>query len=247
MSYISLAQAFDQWRELSAGIPKDDAPALAESWNVYTDSLAKDGELCALQYHYAPPYDDPMPGHGSRFNPLRDDIAHILDALGVTLAATFVPFSVSRNKDEKEPSLNWRVTLRKGGRDVIATDYMHGCGHCPAYKNPPLFPNSQRVDEYEKRKRIAQECETGKHARLLGASGAPIEAPELADVFYSLLSDASAIDCRDFSDWCDEYGFSDDSIKARESYDACLQIALKLRGAFGEKTLAELRELFSEY
>lgn len=125
MQRISLSQAFAQWQELAADIPKDDAPALAESWNDYTDSLCKDGALCDLQYHYAPAFDEEMPGDGSRFDPLSDDREFILDALGVTMRAT-------RKDGPREgwdaSASHWRVTLRRD-RASMTTDYSMGAAH----------------------------------------------------------------------------------------------------------------------
>ena len=60
----------------------------------------------------------------------------IVDAaaeLGVTMTAEFVPWSKSRDKGEKHPSLNWVITLHKGGRAFLTTDYSAGCGHCPGW------------------------------------------------------------------------------------------------------------------
>lgn len=249
MSYISLSQAFAQWQELSADIPKNDGPTLAESWNNYTDSLAKDGELCALQYHYAPAYDEPMPGDGSRFDPLADDRAFILERMGVGLVATFVPFSQSRSKGESRPSLNWRVALQYRGRGVIETDYTQGCGYAPAHKNPITFGSGKR-DQWATDRAIASECETGRRTVNVNGAGhatpgkARIPPPDVVDVLCSLLWEARVLDCLDFADWCAELGMDTDSIKARAMYDACIAAALKLRGAFGEKTLSELHELF---
>lgn len=125
--YISLSAAFDQWRELSAGIPSNDLPMLAESWNEYTDSLAKDGELTALQYHYCPAYDDPMPGYGSRFDPLADDRDFILDAMNVTISSK--PTDSRQNASEWDASAShWRVTLRHNGKRMTFS-YSMGAAH----------------------------------------------------------------------------------------------------------------------
>lgn len=122
MSYISLSQAFAQWQELATDIPKDDAPMLAESWNDYTDSLGKDGELCALQYHYAPAFDEDMPGDGSRFDPLSDDREFILGELGLTMRAT-------RKDGTREGwdanASHWRITLRRD-RASMTVEYSMG-------------------------------------------------------------------------------------------------------------------------
>ena len=249
MSYISLSQAFAQWKELAVDLPKDDFPMLAESWNNYTDSLCKDGGLCDLQRHYAPAYDDEMPGEGTRWDALSDDREFILEKMGVTLTAQFVPHSHSRNKSEKEPSLNWRVTLKLRDREVLTADYTQGCGHCPAYKNPLKFPDGKR-DEYRTREAIARECETGKRVRAFSAGaagffdGAKIDAPPLVEVFGCFLSDARVLECGGFEGWASEYGYDTDSIKARSIYDACLEHAMKMNAAFGGKTMADLHELF---
>lgn len=68
--------------------------------------------------------------------------AQAIESLGLTVESVFVPFSQSRNKDEKNPSLNWKVTIKRNGRDVLVTDYMAGMGHCPNYgadKAPVTF------------------------------------------------------------------------------------------------------------
>lgn len=233
---------------MECNVDQSDSVAMAESWNDYTDGLCKDGQLCALQYQHAPAYDESMPGNGSRWDALSDDRDFILAAMKVEVKAEFVPFSKSRNKAEKSPSLNWRVTLTKNGKDLITTDYMQGCGHCPAgkktFNSPSLNPAT------EKRQAIAHECETGRvYGRLFAnfdhrQKGAAIAPPSAADILYSLMSDGSAIDAGTFDDWCDEFGYDVDSIKARGMYDQCLQTGLRLRAAFGDSTLSDLRDLF---
>lgn len=243
-AYISIAQAFAQWQELikECGV-SDDGPAMSESWNNYTDSLCKDGQLCDLQYHYCPAWDDEMPGTGGQWDALSDDREFILERMGLTMDAKFVPFSQSRNKGEKHPSLNWSVTIKKDGREVLTTDYMQGSGHTTAYKNPVRFNNPKRdLDQHTTNKNIREECETGRICAP-GFKG-KVDAPDLADVLHSLLLDSSALDCRDFEDWCGDLGFEPDSIKARSIYDACIAIGLKMRGTFGDKTMRELHELF---
>ena len=75
-------------------------------------------------------------------------IAATLESLKLTVESVFVPFSQSRNKGEKSPSLNWRVTLKRDRRDVLTTNYMAGIAYCPGYeanKAPSTFqPHSYR-------------------------------------------------------------------------------------------------------
>ena len=69
-----------------------------------------------------------------------DKLRDFCDANGLTIEATFVPFSRSRFANTKDKpnvndlSLNWRVSLLCHGKHVLTTDYMAGVGHCPSYK-----------------------------------------------------------------------------------------------------------------
>lgn len=70
--------------------------------------------------------------------------------------------------------------------------------------------------------------------------------PKVADVMHSLIMDASAAD-ENFHDWCANYGYSDDSIKAMNTYKACLESAVALRKHFSPDTLRQVRELLQDY
>ena len=70
--------------------------------------------------------------------------------------------------------------------------------------------------------------------------------PKVADVLYSLLSDASA-EQRNFHEWCSDYGHSLDSINALNAYRACLDTAHALHKCFSPELLAELQDLLAEY
>lgn len=71
-------------------------------------------------------------------------------------------------------------------------------------------------------------------------------APKAADVIHSLLSDAEAVnEC--FSDWCDNYGYSSDSIKALATYNACCEIGKNLRKVFTSAQSSELREMLQDF
>ena len=70
--------------------------------------------------------------------------------------------------------------------------------------------------------------------------------PKVADVLHSLIMDAGAAD-ENFHDWCANYGYSDDSIKAMNTYKACLEVAVALRKHFSPDTLRQVRELLQDY
>ena len=68
--------------------------------------------------------------------------------------------------------------------------------------------------------------------------------PKLDDVLHALVMDASACE-QSFEDWCSELGYSDDSIKALETYRECQKNADKLCKA-GINVKAE-RERLADY
>lgn len=61
-----------------------------------------------------------------------------------------------------------------------------------------------------------------------------VKAPKLEDVLYCLFSDSSAHE-EAFEDWCDNLGYDTDSIKAKKTYDACVENFHKLKKALGSK------------
>lgn len=193
-------------------------------------------------------------------------IESVMAELGLTVEAEFVPFSQSRNKAEKHRSLNWRVTLKRNGRDVITTDYSAGAAHCPSY-NAKVPHNWNRPARMWQGMVCEWECENGFKAAFsgLGSFGefsaarerrkigdefrnarVPI-MPEAADVVWSLVLDADVLNYRGFSDWAGNFGYDDDSIKAKSLYDACMEIALQLRGAIGEAGMEKLAEAGQDY
>lgn len=171
-------------------------------------------------------------------------------ALGLEVKAVFVPFSRSRNKAEKSPSLNWRVSLVRGGREILITDYSAGCGHCPAYKAERLGnPRSVMRD-----RAIRWECENGYPSHTMegidhigrAVGGKPI-LPETRDVLYSLALDAAVLDAGSFEEWASEFGYAPDSRTAEKTYQACLKTALAIRSGLGEAGLSKLQAACQDY
>lgn len=67
------------------------------------------------------------------------------------------------------------------------------------------------------------------------------EEPTGPEVLNCLILDAMAYDsAADFSEWCGELGYSDDSIKARDIWEACGEISRKLRRLVGNIQYAVL-------
>jgi hypothetical protein len=175
----------------------------------------------------------------------------------IAIESEFVPFSKSRNKDNKDDkgrtrlSLNWKVTLLVNARVVLTTDYGAGAGHCPSYgtKAPASYPGSALGWQQEAAR---HECETGQKAVCYGVvlgfkrtSGA-IE-PNTHNVLHSLCLDAGAIDYATFEEWASDMGYDPDSRSGEKAYRACLEIGLKMRNGLGDAQFRALREIYQDY
>jgi hypothetical protein len=121
---------------------------------------------------------------------------------------------------------------------------MQGIGHVPHY---------DRVRADYKREYSTIAAQTGQYLAL-SPKGVPLPygkkslpAPELRDVLYSLVLDASVIDEGTFESWASNYGYDVDSRKAEATYRACLEIGLQLRNIIGQEQLSKLQDLFAGY
>ena len=108
-----------------------------------------------------------------------------------------------------------KVTVSLNGRSMEC-EYTAGCAHrhmpgrpLVAPKNP-LFGRFTAHDLEQNRKSVPNE-------------------PVLADVLYSLLADSSiGRNGESFSDFCADFGYDEDSRKAFNTYEACLEQYSKL-------------------
>lgn len=183
----------------------------------------------------------------------------LIDSLGVTYEATFIPFAESRSAAaltgkpyrtdkgdliiEKVPatkmSLNWKIRIERAGTS-IETEYTQGCAHALSYKQGPM---TREVD-----KRVRSECMYGYYPLTsLGFAKKRTPPPKLEDVLYCLLSDGDAIDYPTYEEWADNLGYDKDSRKGEAIYRQCVEIGLRLRRMFGDINLAKLREAFQDF
>ena len=180
-------------------------------------------------------------------------IAETLAKLGLTVESNFIPFSQSRNKAEKSPSLNWIVTIKRNSREILTTDYMAGMGHCPSYnKKPPAAWD--RPNRFWNPLVCGFECETGfaispvvSWRRDFVADRKKPILPDPESVIHSLVMDSSVLNHGGFEEWASDYGYDTDSRSAESTYRACLEIALKLRAAIGDAGLEQLQTAYQDY
>lgn len=186
-----------------------------------------------------------------------------IERLGLGYSAVFIPQSKSRNAGEKQPLLNWSVSISKGthSSQQLTTDYMQGIGHVPGYYQGGDDNGGWKTKYYKK------VAETGKYqTRIPKFSNGqmdyysaheergytrlgekPLPVPLLRDVLHSLVGDSDVLNYESFESWASEFGYDTDSRKAEEIYNTCMKIALKLKSIIGNEKLEKLRELFQDY
>lgn len=154
------------------------------------------------------------------------------------------------------PHISYQCRITRDGREVWSGPYKLGIGHVHVvdpYKSPGL---ARRVCMSADEEHMLYCMKSRPHANFKDKATqssacaklaiAQKVAPKLPDVLHSLLLDGSAVDAR-FEDWCAEYGYSDDSIKALDTFRECERIGKALLRAFTRAELEELREAFSGY
>ena len=75
-----------------------------------------------------------------------------------------------------------------------------------------------------------------------------IMLPKVDSVLHSLIMDSMSCE-ESFIDWCANYGYDDDSIKAKGIYEACIENAKKLKELFKnrEMCLDNIKELLEDF
>lgn len=156
---------------------------------------------------------------------IRASVEAFLSTNGISFAVRYVG-EIVKDKTKEQPKGwqcdQWEVSLTCAGKDTIVTPYYTGLGLRKGYKE----------GDFEATPR-------GK------AKGTP-KPPHAADVLHSLVLDSSAIN-ESFPDWCENFGYDSDSIKALRTYEQCCATGLQLRDMLGSAGLQTLSELLQDY
>jgi hypothetical protein len=138
---------------------------------------------------------------------------------------------VGKYNDNEWPHFLWNVTIsNKNGFWTVP----YKCGLAHVQKKKGAMPPPKGAHNNS----IAYQS---WHA----ASHIP-KKPTNSDVIYSLLMDMSADDMS-FRQWCDEYGYSSDSISALKTYTTCCEYAQNMRKTFTSDQLEKMRTALEDY
>ena len=155
-------------------------------------------------------------------------VAAFLESKGITFSVT----GGFETKREDWVCDQWQTRFSRPGKETLVEDYYTGTGHRKSKVKMPadiarLGPNILARVNWEK------------------AYLKPV-APNAAGVLYSLIRDAQGAE-QNFADWCSDYGYDSDSIKALNTYNACCAILTKVRAFFTREERAELDKLLEDY
>lgn len=151
------------------------------------------------------------------------------------------------------PCIAYTVELLDSRRRVIWTGpYRLGVGHVKS-KPRPRFPHEMSQQDQAIADALGRSgkwlCGLDKVADV-AAQLAKFQRvkPTLNDVCHSLLMEGSAFfDGERFEEWAANFGYSSDSIRAKETFETCDRIGRDLSRALSRDELAALREWVGNY
>lgn len=135
--------------------------------------------------------------------------------------------------DEKEwPHFLWNVTIsHKNG--FWTFPFKCGIGHIEKKPGAIPMPNPP----YKKG--------TVAYAQWEANSTRP-KKPKTSDVMYSILSDIQAADSS-FNNWCTEFGYDNDSMRAFKIYQTCCEYAVQVRKCFTPEQIRDMQKALEDY
>lgn len=185
-----------------------------------------------------------------------EQVAAILAA--VTIESGPPRAEVDDTQDRKWPNVAFTVTLKRNGRAFFIGPYRFGVGHFA-----PTSAEAARMGSFYGRRLPggadnlaaiwARKPGACFHDEALWAAVAADVAlsrkfsPTVAQVLPSLLMDGAAyFDAETFDEWASNLGYDSDSIKARDTFDACDKIGRGVARAFTPAEIELLRDWGNE-
>lgn len=170
---------------------------------------------------------------------IETNVSSILTNAGVTMTAVYK--GVDKNALSGKTEMDrWSVEFTSAARPMEPEefDFYTGTGHRSKVEDTPAGRLAAQHLKNTNRNSLAWESLRKQYCK-------PVP-PVAATVLHSLLLDSSAVG-QSFREWCQDFGYDDDSIKARSTYDACQENADKLHKIFTRAVIAQLEEALQDY
>lgn len=131
---ITLKEAFAAWEldikpDVIRQYGSNDYAVIAESWNDYTDTLCKDGEMTELQCQYCPAWDKEMP---------EDELSYILESMGVSFEKLWIRERPDGLMSDLPCSNHWRILIKRG-KNEMTVFYSMGSAHTGMPNDADVF------------------------------------------------------------------------------------------------------------
>jgi hypothetical protein len=176
----------------------------------------------------------------------KEELLAFADEYGVKAQFTFVPFSFSRNKEQKHRSLNWVVLLEIRGKHLSSFDYSQGMGHAPCHQKNSGFHGKSIYDRNKRHEAEVFESEKGLIAVQFGGGTKRIPPPAIEDILCCLAMDSYILDALDFDEWLAEMG-GEYFKGAHGVYERGCRQAKELQRILGVAGLEKLRVAAQDY
>ena len=172
-------------------------------------------------------------------NPIEDQVASMVNCASISYSAQYI----GQTKRDDWDCDAWCVSFEYPGKPVQTFEFFTGLGL-----------RAEPTDRDKINARLPGLTERDIQNRTIYGRRylADIEklrkpkAPTVASVLHSIILDSEAMG-QSFNDWCANYGYSNDSIKALNTYRQCQSIGERLRMLWTTAQLDALREALQDY
>lgn len=160
-----------------------------------------------------------------------EKVSALLKQHGISYSAQHVRATTKKDTPDAKPweCDQWSIKFALGNT-AESFDYFTGTGHRKPTLPMPTPPYRKGTIAYEGWARLSLR---------------PV-APSAASVLHSILLDSEAAKVS-FNEWCSEYGYNNDSIKAEQTYRACQENADRLVRIMPRDVRAEMAKLLEDY
>lgn len=132
---------------------------------------------------------------------------------------------INKNKDSKYKQFTYNVKVNGHW-----FNYSTGIGWIGNKKDKDANPDQYKPLSYSDRAELRDQFNSRHYVNdEYNTRTVYRKVPTVIDILYSLKVDADA-GSMSFIDFCDNFGYDSDSIKATDIYRACMDTAVKLRG-----------------
>lgn len=164
------------------------------------------------------------------FEAIENAVQTILDNAGILYAITY--------HGEKQNALSGNSTMEEWGITLFKSNSSKHKGQSFEY-----FTGFEYRETVRGFKAVHMQNKTSVSGPWRATKS---KTPHIAGFLYSALLDMQASE-ESFNNWCDNFGYDSDSIKAFNTYQACNEVADKLKAVIPHACIAQLREALQDY